>query len=177
MGPLTATGTQPTPGIRRVRTCPGLSWCLVLPGEQRGVRLVNGSSRCNGTVEVRLGRSWQPVCEALWNHHAAEAVCRALDCGGAAGSPVQPPPTPELPLSWALGNASRALNATQALAPAILCSGGEWQLCVVAEHACIGNQRPAQVTCAGTADRPAPTSGAPPCPLSLAGLQPLPHPR
>ncbi|XP_015974515.2 T-cell differentiation antigen CD6 isoform X1 [Rousettus aegyptiacus] len=118
------------------------------PGEQRGVRLVNGSSRCNGTVEVRLGRSWQPVCEALWNHYAAEAVCRALDCGGAAGSPVQPPPTPELPLSWALGNASRALNATQALAPAILCSGGEWQLCVVAEHACIGNQRPAQVTCA-----------------------------
>lgn len=172
---MTATRAHPIPGIRGVGTCPGLSWCLVLPGEQLGVRLVNGGSRCNGTVEVRLGQSWQPVCEALWNDDAAEAVCRALGCGGAAGPPFQPPPTPELSLNWALGNASGAPNVTQALAPAISCSGGEWQLCKVLEHACVGNQGPAQVTCAGTADRPAPTTGAPPCPPSLAGLQPLPH--
>nr|XP_045373642.1 T-cell differentiation antigen CD6 isoform X5 [Camelus bactrianus] len=67
------------------------------PGERLGVRLVNGSSRCSGTVEVRLRSSWEPACGALWSRTAAEALCSLLDCGGAQGP--EPPflPTPELP--------------------------------------------------------------------------------
>ncbi|KAB1272203.1 T-cell differentiation antigen CD6 [Camelus dromedarius] len=120
------------------------------PGERLGVRLVNGSSRCSGTVEVRLRSSWEPACGALWSRTAAEALCSLLDCGGAQGP--EPPflPTPELPPGPAAGNASGAPNATRAVAPAILCSGAKWQLCTVAEHPCSSDGRPAQVTCTGT---------------------------
>uniref|UniRef100_A0A2R9BIM6 T-cell differentiation antigen CD6 n=1 Tax=Pan paniscus TaxID=9597 RepID=A0A2R9BIM6_PANPA len=42
----------------------------------------------------------------------------------------------------------RQLNATLAGAPALLCSGAEWRLCEVVEHACRSDGRRARVTCA-----------------------------
>ncbi|XP_036780521.2 T-cell differentiation antigen CD6 isoform X5 [Manis pentadactyla] len=121
---------------------------LLEPGEQLGVRLVNGSSLCSGTVEVRLGQSWEPACGALWDGRAAEAVCLALGCGGAAPAGHRAPPTPELQPGPGAGNASGAANATQALAPAVRCTGAEWRLCEVVEHACSSSWRPAELTCA-----------------------------
>ncbi|XP_070420153.1 T-cell differentiation antigen CD6 isoform X10 [Equus przewalskii] len=117
------------------------------PGALLRVRLANGSSRCSGTVEVRLGTAWEPVCGAPWDRRAAEAVCRALGCGR-PGATVQPATLPpELPPGPAAGNASGAPNATQAPAPAVLCNGTEWRLCEVVEGACSSDARPAQVTC------------------------------
>nr|KAF6437192.1 CD6 molecule [Molossus molossus] len=106
------------------------------PGER--VRLVNGSSRCSGMVEVLRGQSWEAPCGALWNSSAAQAVCQALNCGPA-----------ELPL---VGNASGTLNATQAPVPDILCSSPEWQFCKVVEQECTSGGRPVQVTCAEKRD-------------------------
>lgn len=137
----------------------------MLPGKLLGVRLVNGSSRCSGTVEVQLGQSWKPTCGVFWDRQAAEAVCHMLGCGGATGEPVQPTlPRPELPQDWAARNASEAQNATRAPVPAVLCSSDEWQLCKVMEHTCTSDQRLAQVTCAGTAGSPCSCPGAPACP-------------
>ncbi|XP_046499021.1 T-cell differentiation antigen CD6 isoform X4 [Equus quagga] len=117
------------------------------PGALLRVRLANGSSRCSGTVEVRLGAAWEPACGAPWDRRAAEAVCRALGCGR-PGATVQPATLPpELPPGPAAGNASGAPNATQAPAPAVLCNGTEWRLCEVVEGACSSDARPAQVTC------------------------------
>ncbi|XP_012378218.1 T-cell differentiation antigen CD6 isoform X2 [Dasypus novemcinctus] len=117
------------------------------PGQRLGVRLVNGSSRCSGTVEVRLQASWEPACGALWGSRAAEAVCRALGCGGVEAAAQPSSPTPEWP--WpAAGNASREPNATRLPAPAVWCSGPEWRFCEVLDHACGGDGKPAQVTCA-----------------------------
>ncbi|XP_019270112.2 T-cell differentiation antigen CD6 isoform X3 [Panthera pardus] len=116
-------------------------------GEPLGIRLVNGSSHCSGTVEVWIRKSWEPACGAFWNHNATEAACRALSCGG-AGAAVQPTLTPsELPPGPGAGNASEAPNATLALAPAVLCRGPEWPLCDVVERPC-DSDRPAEVTCA-----------------------------
>lgn len=115
---------------------------------------MEGSNRCRGTVEVWRAPSWAPVCGVSWNHTAAEAVCRVLGCGGfrTLGQLDWPSSEQQLPSSGlAAGNASGTPNATrEALAPAIRCSGDEWQLCKVVEEPCSVNQRPAQVSCTGT---------------------------
>uniref|UniRef100_A0A667I024 T-cell differentiation antigen CD6 n=1 Tax=Lynx canadensis TaxID=61383 RepID=A0A667I024_LYNCA len=117
-------------------------------GGPLGIRLVNGSSHCRGTVEVWIRQSWEPACGAFWNHNATEAACRALSCGG-AGAAVQPTlPPSEPPPGPGAGNASEAPNATLALAPAVLCRGPEWPLCDVVERPCDSDRRPAEVTCA-----------------------------
>lgn len=136
------------------RLCWGLISGLPLPEQRLGVRLVEGINRCRGTVEVWRALSWAPVCGVSWNRVAAEAVCRVLGCGGlgALGQLGWPSSEQQLPSSGqAAGNASRTSNATrEALAPAIQCSGDEWQLCKVVEEPCSGDQKPAQVSCAGT---------------------------
>uniref|UniRef100_A0A8C6R2P0 T-cell differentiation antigen CD6 n=1 Tax=Nannospalax galili TaxID=1026970 RepID=A0A8C6R2P0_NANGA len=117
------------------------------PGERLGVRLVNRSSRCSGSVEVWLGESWEPVCSALWDRLAAEAVCSALGCG-VPGTAVQPVlPTSELPPETTSGNTSGTENTTRTLGLAVQCRGADWQLCEVSRR-CGGDGRPAWVTCA-----------------------------
>lgn len=157
----------------------GLQPGLVLTGQRLEVRLVNGSDRCSGTVEVKAGGSWELPCGVLWDHSASEAACRALGCGGAKWGPDQPTP---LPLDHALGNASGTPNTTWALAPIVLCSSSEWQLCMVEQHLCDPHGQPAQVTCAGTAMRgpdrlpqplPQPWALGPSCPPNI---QPHPPP-
>ncbi|XP_049916737.1 scavenger receptor cysteine-rich type 1 protein M130-like [Epinephelus moara] len=46
------------------------------------VRLVGGSSRCTGTLEVKRG-DWRPVDGSDWTLMSAVAFCRNLNCGSA----------------------------------------------------------------------------------------------
>ncbi|XP_040111846.1 T-cell differentiation antigen CD6 isoform X6 [Oryx dammah] len=117
------------------------------PGERLQVRLVNGSSRCDGTVEVWFRQSWQPVCGALWELDASHALCSSLDCGQAHQLELPVLQTPEPPPWAAAGNASWAPTATGALAPAVQCSGPEWLSCKVVERDCRSDEWPAQVNC------------------------------
>ncbi|XP_036937295.1 scavenger receptor cysteine-rich type 1 protein M160-like isoform X3 [Acanthopagrus latus] len=56
------------------------------PGEAVGltcsepVRLVGGSSRCAGALEVKQG-DWRPVYDSNWTLTSAAVVCRELHCG------------------------------------------------------------------------------------------------
>uniref|UniRef100_A0A672JML5 SRCR domain-containing protein n=1 Tax=Salarias fasciatus TaxID=181472 RepID=A0A672JML5_SALFA len=49
-----------------------------------GVRLLNGSSRCSGRLQVKTNPSdqtWSSVCEADLDLQDAQVVCRELGCG------------------------------------------------------------------------------------------------
>lgn len=45
------------------------------------VRVVNGSNRCNGRVEVYHDGNWKRACSSDWRKQEADVLCKEVNCG------------------------------------------------------------------------------------------------
>uniref|UniRef100_A0A8C4WFU6 CD6 molecule n=1 Tax=Gopherus evgoodei TaxID=1825980 RepID=A0A8C4WFU6_9SAUR len=120
------------------------------PSGEGSVRLVNGSSRCSGAVEVHHRGRWMPVCQEMWDKEASHVVCRQLHCGEAKETAAEPTPSPVCPPRST--PTKEATLSFQNLCPSlhIHCAGLEstWKQCNVSELCCKGKL--ASITCTGS---------------------------
>lgn len=54
------------------------------------VRIVNGSNRCNGRVEVYHDDRWKRVCSSDWGKEEADVLCQEINCGTPVMQSVMP---------------------------------------------------------------------------------------
>ncbi|XP_075409485.1 antigen WC1.1-like [Tenrec ecaudatus] len=69
-------------------TCPHSKTVHIVCSEYAEVRLMkNGSSQCEGQVEMNLSGVWRPLCASHWSMANANVVCHQLNCGVAVSTP------------------------------------------------------------------------------------------
>ncbi|XP_075580927.1 scavenger receptor cysteine-rich type 1 protein M130-like [Pelecanus crispus] len=74
-------------GSPRDQPCTHANAVGVTCAQYTGFRLVNGSTACEGRVEVQVLGTWGTLCASRWDLLDAHVLCRHLDCGFAESIP------------------------------------------------------------------------------------------
>lgn len=62
-----------------------IKWLLICKTAlSTDVKLVNGSSACEGRVQILYREHWSAVCHTGWDLEDATVLCQELDCGDTA---------------------------------------------------------------------------------------------
>ena len=67
-----------------------LKSCLLLPAYSEVRLMTNGSSQCEGQVEMNISGRWRALCASHWSLANANVVCFHLSCGVAISTPRGP---------------------------------------------------------------------------------------
>ena len=67
-----------------------LKLCLLLSAYSEVRLMTNGSSQCEGQVEMNISGRWRALCASHWSLANANVVCRQLGCGIAISTPRGP---------------------------------------------------------------------------------------
>ena len=67
-----------------------LKSCVLLPVYAEVRLMTNGSSQCEGQVEMNFSGRWRALCASHWSLANTNVVCRQLGCGVAISTPRGP---------------------------------------------------------------------------------------
>lgn len=88
-----------------LRKCLHLLHCFLLThvvhlpcSDPDNFRLVGGTSRCNGGLELQHNNHWKTVDSLSWDHRMSKFVCHWLSCGSPTSIVRRPLAT--LPFTW-----------------------------------------------------------------------------
>ncbi|XP_045695637.1 scavenger receptor cysteine-rich type 1 protein M130-like isoform X1 [Phyllostomus hastatus] len=73
------------------RTCSHSRDVGVVCSRYTEIRLVNGKSKCEGRVELKVLGTWGPLCNSHWEMEDAHVLCQQLKCGVALSTPEGAP--------------------------------------------------------------------------------------
>nr|XP_033792434.1 scavenger receptor cysteine-rich type 1 protein M130-like isoform X1 [Geotrypetes seraphini] len=118
------------------------------------VRLVGGTTSCDGTVEVYHKNTWGTVCDHGWDIRDATVVCKQIGCGPAVKAAFQLADSRPAPDSGLVADSGPVAHSGPAWLDNVFCTGTEADLSLcgsqlLQQNLCHSGRR-ARVTCSSS---------------------------